>query len=95
MRLSEETIVADLIRLLRGMTDWEYPGGISRETRLFADLGQQSMQTVAFLGAIQRYYRKRIPFDAFLGELDRRKQRDIRLGDLVDFIGCHLNRATP
>lgn len=93
MSVYEKTILADLVCLMSGLTDWEYSGRISRETRLFADLGLQSMETVALFGTIQNHYHGRIPFGDLLVELDKRKQRDIRLGDLVDFLCRHLHSA--
>jgi len=88
---TEETVLADLIRLMQGLTDWEYSGTISRQSWLFADLRIESVETVALFGIIQRYYRRRFPFGEFLAELEKRKQRDIRLGDLVDFLRRHLD----
>ena len=91
MRASEEAILADLIGILRGMTDWEYSEPISRETRFFADLGFESIDAVVFGEAIEAHYRQRFPYAEFLTKLAEREQRDLPLGELVDFTRSHLD----
>jgi hypothetical protein len=87
---TEEAILADLIGIMRGMTDWEYSGEITRETWFFADLGFESIDAVVFGEAIEAHYHQRFPYAQFLAELGNREQRDIQLAELVDFLRRHL-----
>jgi len=86
--VSEEAILADLIEIMKGMTDWEYSAPITRETRFFADLGFESIDAVAFGEAIEAHYRRRFPYNEFLAQVGF---EDIQMGQLVDFIRTHLN----
>ena len=95
MSVSDEAILADLVGILKGMTDWEYSGPISRETRFFSDLQMESIDAVVFGETIETHYRRRLPFTEFLTELGKREQQDLRLGDLVDFLRCHLDGSAP
>ena len=93
MSVGEQVIMADLAGMLKGMTDWEYSGPISRETRFFADLGFESIDAVVFGEVIEAHYRQRFPYAEFLAKLAERKQQDLTLGELVDFIRRHLNSS--
>lgn len=95
MRITREAILADLIAIMREMTDWEYPEEITRETRFFADLGLESIDAVVFGEAMEAHYRRRFPYAEFLRELGERAQRDVQLGELVDFLYAHLNGLSP
>jgi len=87
----EEVILADLIGIIKGLTDWEYSGSISRETRFFSDLGLESIDAVVLGEAIESHYRQQFPYAEFLAKLGERNQRDITIGELVDFLHPHLN----
>ena len=91
MGVNKEGILADLIGIMRGMTDWEYSGAISRQTLFFADLGFESIDAVVFGEAIEAYYHRRFPYAEFLAELGEREQKDLQLGELVDFLRRHLD----
>ena len=93
MSVSEEALLTDLVGILKGMTDWEYSEPITQETRFFADLGLESIDAVVFGEAIETHYRRRFPYAAFLAGLGERGQRDLRLGELVGFLRCHLDGA--
>ena len=93
MSVSEEAIMADLVGMVKGMTDWEYSGPISRETLFFADLGFESIDAVVFGEVIEAHYRQRFPYAEFLAKLAERQQQDLTLGELVDFLRRHLNRS--
>ena len=87
----ENAILADVIRILNDMTDWEYSGPITRETRFFADLTFESIDAVVFGEAIEAHYRRRFPYAEFLADLRERGQPDLQLGELVDFLRLHLD----
>jgi len=93
MGLSDAAILADLTSIMRGMTDWEYSESITRETRFFADLGFESIDAVVIGELIEAHYRQRFPYAQFLAELGERNQRDMQLGELVDFLRRHLNSS--
>jgi acyl carrier protein len=93
MSLSDTAILAELISILKGMTDWEYSEPITRETRFFADLGFESIDAVVIGELIETHYRQRFPYAQFLAELGQRGQRDMQLGELVDFLRRHLNSS--
>ena len=95
MGTSPDAILTDLVAIMREMTDWEYSEVITRETRFFADLGFESIDAVVFGEAIEGHYRRRFPYAEFLRELGDREQRDLQLGEVVDFLHRHLNGASP
>ena len=92
--ITREAVLADVLNLLNQLArDWEYSGEISPETYLFADLGFESIDAVVLASFIQERYKQQFPFPQLLAELGQREVKDIRLGELVDFIHCHLNGA--
>jgi acyl carrier protein len=95
MSASREAIMADMVGIMREMTDWDYSEEITDETRFFADLGFESIDAVVFGESIEAHYRRRFPYADFLRELGEREQRDLRVGELVDFLHRHLNSPAP
>ncbi len=95
MSISREAILVDMIAIMREMTDWDYSREMTRETRFFADLGFESIDAVVFGESIEAHYRRRFPYAEFLRELGDREQRDLQLGELVDFLYRHLNNVSP
>ena len=95
MTVSDEAILTDLIGIIKGLTDWEYSGPITRETRLFADLGFESIDAVALGEAMEAHYRRRFPYAEFLAGLGARNARDLQIGELVDFLRRHLDGLGP
>jgi acyl carrier protein len=92
--VTREAIQADVLTLLSQLArDWEYSGSISPETFLFGDLGFESIDAVVLASFVQQHYQKQFPFPQLLAELGRREVKDIRLGELVDFIHGHMNGA--
>jgi len=86
----ESDIMADLARLLADFQGREYSGPIGPETRFFADLGLASIDAVVLSEAIQQHYGRTLPFHELMGEIGRRTDRDILIGELVAFLGRHL-----
>lgn len=91
MNVKDDAILADLIGIVKGLTDWEYSGPMNRETRFFADLGFESIDAVALGEAIETHYLRRFPYAEFLAKLGERQVRDITLGDVVQFLQDHLD----
>jgi acyl carrier protein len=94
MNTQDRDVMADVLSLLNQLArDWEYFGEITPETFLFADLGFESIDAVVLASFIQEHYKQQFPFPQFLAELGQREVKDIRLGELVEFIRGHLNGA--
>ena len=90
--VDQASVMAELLSLLRQLAqDWEYSGGISPETFLFADLGFESIDAVVLASHVQDHYQRQLPFPELLAELGRREVKDITIGELVAFIYLHLN----
>jgi len=84
--------MAEVLSLLIQLAgDWEYSGEISPETFLFADLGFESIDAVVLASHVQEHYQRQLPFPELLAELGRREIKDMRVGELVEFIHYHLN----
>jgi len=90
--IDKESVMANVLTLFAELArDWEYSGEISPETFLFADLGFESIDAVVLASHVQDHYQRQFPFPELLAELGRRQVKDIRVGELVDFIHSHLD----
>lgn len=89
--------VSDTLRnldeIVRDLKDGKVPAVIDRQTMLFADLNLESIDLVMLNELIEQKYQTRFPFQDFMAELGRQNQRDISLGQFVDFIDEHLGRS--
>jgi acyl carrier protein len=93
---TRESILADVLELVNRLAkDWEYSTEITPDTFLFADLGFESIDAVVLASFIQERYKQQFPFPELLAELGRRDVKDIRLGELIDFIHLHMNAVPP
>ena len=91
---TREQIAADLEKIFRDtMGDWEYSGEIKAETRLFADLGLESIDLVALGGAIEEHYRRTFPFAQWLTQLRDLQVDDIRIKDVIQFLHDNLQHT--
>ena len=88
---SEPEILATIARMLADFGGREYSGPIDRDTLFFADLGLASIDAVVLGEELQAHYGRPIPFDRMMGELGRREDRDLRIGELAAFLARHLN----
>lgn len=84
------TIQADVARILSNFEGREYPDEIGRDTRFFADLGLASIDAVVLGETLQTYYGRSLPFGELMADLGQRTDRDLRIGELVDFLTRHL-----
>lgn len=82
--------LADLAEIVNDLKDGNVPDQITRSTMLFADLNLESIDLVMLNELIERKYESSFPFQDFMAELGRQNQRDISLGQFVDFIEAHL-----
>lgn len=87
MITSQPAIMDDVLELFGQLSkDWEYSGEITAETLLFEDLGFESLDIVVLGTAIQEKYGMIMPFAEFLIEMGQREERDISVGELVEFV---------
>lgn len=90
-----EQIATDLTAIFKEtMGDWEYSGEITPETRIFADLGLESIDVVALGGAIEEHYRRTFPFAQWLTQLRDQQVDDVRVNDVIQFLHENLQDAS-
>ena len=90
MSRTEPEILADLAAMLADFGGREYSGPIGRETRFFADLGLASIDAVVLGEQLEEHYGQPLPFGELMGDLGRRADRDIPIGELATFLARHL-----
>lgn len=86
-------VLDDLAGILRDFHGREYTGPIGRDTWFFADVGLASIDAVVLGETLESFYGRKLPFGDFLGRLGARADRDMRLGELADFLSDHLSRG--
>lgn len=88
---TESAILEDLSRLLSDFQGREYSAPIDAETRFFADLGLASIDAVVLGETLEAHYGRRLPFASLMGDLGKREDRDLAMGELATFLAKHLN----
>ncbi len=83
-------ILADLGEVLANFHGREYSEPIGRETRFFADMGLASIDAVVLGETLEARYGRKLPFGDLMAELGARADRDLSIGELVDFLRKHL-----
>ena len=92
MRPNRDDIYAHVQELLGQLAqDWDYSSPVGPGTKLFSELGFESLDAVVLGTAIQEHYQQSMPFAELLAELGQ-QQRDLSVGELVDFVHTHLTR---
>jgi phosphopantetheinyl transferase/acyl carrier protein len=90
MRPSRQEILDYLLQKMGELTqDWDYPDPVSPESRLFTELGFESLDAVVLCTAIQEHYQTPMPFAELLAEIGQ-QQRDLSIDELTDFVDTHL-----
>jgi phosphopantetheinyl transferase/acyl carrier protein len=90
MRPSRQEILDYLLQKMGELTqDWDYPDPVSAESRLFTELGFESLDAVVLCTAIQEHYQTPMPFAELLAEIGQ-QQRDLSITELADFVNTHL-----
>jgi acyl carrier protein len=87
---SRTEILDDLIAILTNQMGVAFSSPTSEDTLLFADLGLASIDAVVLSESLQTYYDRSLPFQELLAEVGRRSERDLSIGELVDFLTAHL-----
>ena len=70
--------------------DWDYSRHVGPDSRLFSELGLESLDAVILGTVIQEHFQKQMPFGEMLAEIGRQR-RDLSIMQLVDFVDQHLN----
>lgn len=90
MRPERDVIDAHVRELLEQLAgDWDVSRPVGPDTRLFTELGFESLDAVVLGTAIQEHYQRAMPFAELLAELGQ-QQRDLSVRELVDFVHAHL-----
>lgn len=93
MSLTAEAYLPKLAELLADFTqDWdsEFEGTMTRDTRLLADLGFESIDIIQLVVAIEEMVGKRkLPFDKLLMK-EGRYVDDLTIGQIADFLAAQL-----
>jgi phosphopantetheinyl transferase/acyl carrier protein len=90
MRPSRQEILDYLLQKMGELTeDWDYPDPVRPESKLFTELGFESLDAVVLCTAIQEHYQKPMPFAELLAEIGQ-QQRDLSINELTDFVNTHL-----
>jgi acyl carrier protein len=87
---SRALILADLGQILGNFQGREYSAEIGPETRFFGDLGLASIDAVVLGETLQSHYGRSLPFGDLMADLGRRSDRDLSVGELVEFLHLHL-----
>ena len=92
MKRSRSDILEDVLMLLRELADdWEYGGTITSDTRLVAEMGLESLDVVVLALSTQEHYGQTMPVAELFAGIGERDDRDMSVGEWVDFIHQHLN----
>ena len=90
MRPSRQEILDYLLQKMGELTqDWDYPDPVRPESKLFTELGFESLDAVVLCTAIQEHYQTPMPFAELLAEIGQ-EQRDLSIDELTDFVHTHL-----
>jgi acyl carrier protein len=87
---ASSAILDDLAGVLRNFHGREYEGPIDRDTCFFADLGLASIDAVVLGEMLETHYGRRLAFGELMADLGQRTDRDLRIGELADFLERHL-----
>jgi acyl carrier protein len=94
MKASRDEIRGDVLMLLGKLaSDWDFDGEITESTTLAADMGFQSLDIVVLGTAVQEHYGQVMPFTELFAEIGQREIKDLTVGEWIDFISTHLDRA--
>jgi phosphopantetheinyl transferase/acyl carrier protein len=91
MRPSRQQIQDYLLQKMVELTqDWDYAEPVGPESKLFTELGFESLDAVVLCTAIQEHYQTPMPFAELLAEIGQ-QQRDLSINELTDFVNTHLS----
>lgn len=94
MHKSRNDILVDILQILNELADdWEYDDDITQETLLISDMGFASLDVVILANTAQQRFGQVFPFPEFFAEIGQRENRDVSVGEWVDFISQHMNSS--
>ncbi|TWT37580.1 putative fatty-acid--CoA ligase fadD21 [Posidoniimonas corsicana] len=80
----------DVESIIRELKNGSTPAQISEQSLFFADLSIESIDLVMLNEMVERRYEQQFPFFDFMAELGRQNQRDVSMGQFVEFITVNL-----
>jgi len=90
MTMAEE-IQEYVMNLLQNLArDWDYTQPVGPSSKLFRELGLESLDVVILANAIQQHYNVQMPFAKLFAELGR-EQRDLTIAELAQFALEYVN----
>ena len=87
-----QSVLDDLVHILRDFPGREYFGEIDRRTRFFDDLNMVSIDAVMLGEKLEERYGFRFPFNQLINDLIDRQAEDLEVGELADFVHFHLSQ---
>lgn len=93
MKPSRQEILDYVLTTLQDLSrDWDYSNPVTEKSLLFTELGFESLDAVVLGTTIQEHYSRQMPFSELLVEIGR-DQRDLSVGELVDFVDTNLKAS--
>jgi acyl carrier protein len=89
---SRAEILSDVAGILSDFNGRSYSGTIGPDTRFFADLGLASIDAVVLGETLAAHYSQPLPFGELMADLGRRAERDITVGEVVEFLHTFFHR---
>ncbi|TWT76954.1 putative fatty-acid--CoA ligase fadD21 [Posidoniimonas polymericola] len=80
----------DVESIIRELKNGSTPAKISEQSLFFADLSIESIDLVMLNEMVERRYEQQFPFFDFMADLGRQNQRDVSMGQFVEFITVNL-----
>jgi acyl carrier protein len=87
---SRTSILEDVVAVLEKDLGVQSSTAINEDTRFFADLGLASIDAVVLSERLQEHYARPLPFNDLMAEMGRKTERDLSIGELVEFLSTHL-----
>ena len=94
MNASHAAILSEIAEMVRGVRD-DLDAEVTMDATFRDDLGFESIEIVALAGRLQARYGSSVNLAQFVAGLDLTSIRDLRIGDLVDFIAAGLGPPVP
>jgi acyl carrier protein len=96
MKPSIGEIDATVSEVVNGITrDWGVSAAFSRDTRLAADLGFTSMDTIDLFATLEMRFKRKFPYESFIVVEGGGYRPDLSLGELADFVHANYDTGRP
>ena len=91
MKQTRDQILAEVLDLVHSVVrDWEFDAPVTEQTRLYGDLAFESLDLVVLGAAVQERFGQTFPFPDLFAEVGPREERDLTIGEWVDFLARHV-----